>query len=234
MSEESANLLAEDYQKLIRSVVHKKMRSHCVLKPHWSYVESDLLAEAAIIFMQAKESHKDDGGRVFSSWLYQQLEYRIGNFIKRKLYRYTSEGAQQYVELEETHINHLVEYIDNIENIIDEDRGELIHSLYKEAYTRWKIEKAAYLFFVYALDETEQYNPYGYSLVSENLNYFEGLTGQNLNWLTKSNFKEFILFFHQLLSNLYEGKEADRYKISNNIRKSIDYFLKEKRGYANG
>jgi len=82
----SENSEIEQYYNMIWSVIHRKVRSYGIRPESIAEVNEELFSESGLIYLNTKKSYKEEEAAVFSTWLYTQLDYRLGNHIKKKTF----------------------------------------------------------------------------------------------------------------------------------------------------
>lgn len=219
----------ESYHNMIWSVVHRKIRSHGIRPEYIKEVQEELFSEGGVIYLHSKNTFKEDKGAVFSTWLYTQLDGRLGNHIKRKLAHMTPYGSQRFESINDLDENLLFIQADDYLDVIPEAKEKVIQDLYEQAFNKWKVEKCAYLFFVYAFDETGNYNLKLKDFIQEEFDFLINMGVNPHDMRAASDDQVAIEYIKNSVEDYFQKDVVNKRKISNNVRKTIDYYLSTRR-----
>ncbi len=216
------------YRRLIWTVIYSRMRKHGVRSQDYPETKEELFGEASIVFLRCIESWDENGNSKFSTWLYDQVNYNMMNYLNRKI----DHTKLNRVVIKDIQDLELAEEDSPGENLFKEGQLEIIQKLYKRALGGWNFEKCASLFFIEAFDPTGNYNPYMQDFVIKYEEFFEDkefCVGEG-----KLNSGEAVkrwLDLHIIFQKyFYADKKAYR-KIQNNVRNSVGYFVRTICGY---
>lgn len=219
----------EEYHNMIWSVIHRKVRSYGIKPESIAEVNEELFSESGVIYLNTQKSYKEEEAAVFSTWLYTQLDYRLGNHIKRKLFHLTPSGAGTFKSIHDVDENLLVIQAENYTDIISVEKEEIINAVYERAFKKWKPKKCAFLFFVYAFDETGYYNKHINDFIAKEFIFLKDI-GVKIDINKFGSYNDNIIEdVRRSVSNYFDSNKNSKKLTLNNVRKTIDYYLEKRK-----
>ena len=249
MRQNTEKLNFTEYDNLVWSVIHKNMRLYMGNEEYLT-ISKHLYSLSFEIFANAKEKWSPEGGMLFSSWLYSQLDYKLQNEIFRKLNKNIFSNSE-FMETEVSEeVEHKVEF--------HETQLTILLSLFEYALAKWEPKETHQLFWCYAFDETlGEYNPFLIKQIMTDINGFvkyeffidvilehdklvdviqfnrenweNSIDQDKLNEILKNDFfltQNLIISIHKFICKEF----VEDFKMKNNIKNKIKYFVKKNLG----
>ena len=217
----------EDYTGIVWSIINRKLRSSNIKSEYYSEAEEELFSLSSEIFIQAVATYDKDKEASFTTWLFYQLDYRIGNHINRKLFHLTPQGEFMVIFIEDLPLNFLDKYLEEESGVeIPEDKIQFLDYLYHRSYSTWKVEKAAFLHLVYGYDSTGKYNKYVKNFIEENKRFFVDMGLEIVDGFAEVA-NAYMVDTVAIETEKWFLKDKDnRDKTMNSIRQTINYYLR--------